>query len=249
MDRKNRLERFKDLVRKESFYVVLFLCLCVIATATVISFRRVGVDSNPKVADSSGELPININDSSEGNIMDNADQVNNSTDNPTTEKAPVDTAKEDEKASTVSNTKSVKFIKPLDGILSRKFTYGTEVVKVNNNKYESIKGIDIASKVGSEVVAVADGVVEEVGNEDGDLSGWYVLIKHTNGMKSKYANLDSNIKVKQDEKVTQGNVIGTVGDTAKKFNNEELGEHLKFQMIDSNGEQVDPGKYFTLKSE
>lgn len=245
MDKKTKFQKLKNLLRKESFYVVLFLCLCVVASAAAISVRKAKENLTPPVADNSDELPININDSSGTNVIDNADQVKNTADQEKTET----TKNTTEKSSTVSTTNNVKFIKPLDGTLSRKFTYGTEMVKVDNNNYESIKGINIAAKVGTSVVAVAEGVVEEVGNEDGDLSGWYVVIKHPNGMKSKYANLDSEIKVKKNQKVTQGAVIGKVGDTAKKFTNKELGEHLKFQMIDAKGEQVDPLKYFTIKAQ
>lgn len=259
MDKKNRFEKLKNLLRKESFYVVLFLCLCVVASAAAISVRKAKANLTPPVAENSEDLPININDSSGSNIIDNADQVKNDTEKSSDQKSNDQKSNEEksnettknttQKASTVSNTNTVKFIKPLDGTLLRKFSYGIEMVKVDTNNYESIKGIYIATKVGTDVAAVADGVVEEVGNEDGDLSGWYVVIKHTNGIKSKYANLDQTINVKKDQKVTQGTTIGKVGDSAKKFTNKDVGEHLKFQMVDSKGEQVDPLKYFTLKTQ
>ncbi|ERK32204.1 M23 family metallopeptidase [Clostridium intestinale] len=255
MDKKNRFEKLKNLLRKESFYVILFLCLCVVASAAAISVRKAKADLTPPVADSSDDLPININDSSGSNVIDNADQVKNTNDKSNEEKSDKNkdanktSQNTTQKSTTVSNTNTVKFNKPLDGTLLRKYSYGIEMVKVDTNNYESIKGIDISAKVGTDVAAVAEGVVEEVGEEDGDLSGWYVVIKHTNGMKSKYANLDSNIKVKKDQKVTQGAVIGKVGNTAKKFTNKDVGEHLKFQMVDSKGEQVDPLKYFTLKTQ
>jgi Membrane proteins related to metalloendopeptidases len=243
LDKKSKFQKLKSLLRKESFYVVLFVCLCVIASAAAISIRKAKENTNPPVADNSQDLPININNSGGTNKIDNAEQVKNTQDTKSqTNKGTTG------KTQNVSSTSSVQFVKPLDGTLLRKFTYGVSLVKVDTNKYDSIKGIDIAGKVGSTVVAAADGVVDEVGSEDGDLSGWYVVIKHSNGLKSKYANLDSDIKVKKNDKVTQGSVIGKVGDTAKKLTNKEEGDHLQFQIIDSKGEQVDPLKYITLKS-
>ena len=44
MDKKNRFEKLKNLLRKESFYVILFLCLCVVASAAAISVRKAKAD-------------------------------------------------------------------------------------------------------------------------------------------------------------------------------------------------------------
>lgn len=243
LDKQRKMEKLKALLRKESFYVVLFVCLCVLASAAAISIRKARENTNPPVAENSDNLPININNSGGSTTIENADQVNND------KKTKTETADSSAgKTKDVSSTGSVKFVKPLDGTLLRKFTYGTSVVKVDASKYESIKGIDIAGKIGTAVVAAADGVVDEIGSEDGDLSGWYVVIKHANGFRTKYANLDSNIKVKKNDNVNQGSTIGKIGDTAKRLTNKDEGEHLQFQVIDSKGEQVDPLKYITLKS-
>ncbi len=38
---KNLKEKFKNLVRKEGFYIALFLCLCIIVTVGTISYKMI----------------------------------------------------------------------------------------------------------------------------------------------------------------------------------------------------------------
>ena len=73
--------------------------------------------------------------------------------------------------------------------------------------------------------------------------GLTVLIEHTNGFSTVYSNLLTAEFVKEGEKVTSGQTIGTVGNTASF---EILDEsHLHFEIL-KNGEQIDPNMY--LKS-
>ena len=37
---KNKKDKVKDFFRKEGFYLVLFLCLCIIATVAVVTTKR-----------------------------------------------------------------------------------------------------------------------------------------------------------------------------------------------------------------
>jgi murein DD-endopeptidase MepM/ murein hydrolase activator NlpD len=85
--------------------------------------------------------------------------------------------------------------------------------------------------------------------ENSGVEEWVVVeIKHANGLKTRYGNLDANVLVKKGDKVKANQVIAKVGDTAKVFSKDAFGEFLNLQVIDAKGEQVNPEKYFTLKS-
>lgn len=72
------------------------------------------------------------------------------------------------------------------------------------------KGADIAAKKGSDIVAMADGVVELA--ETHYSYGNYILIDHQNGWKTLYAHCEI-LNVNAGDTVTQGQVIGTVGES------------------------------------
>lgn len=46
--------------------------------------------------------------------------------------------------------------------------------------------------------------------------------------------------------MTANQVIGKVGDTAKVYSSDVFGEFLNLQVINANGEQVNPESYFTF---
>ena len=72
-------------------------------------------------------------------------------------------------------------------------------------------GINISAPVGTQVRAAGDGVVAYAGNE---LKGFgnLLLIKHADGWTTAYAHNDK-LLVARGDKITQGQVIATVGRT------------------------------------
>lgn len=242
MDKKLK-EKFKNMIRKEGFYIALFLCLCIIVTVGTISYKMISNKNEvSKTEDINKELTLN-SDSEEKTINEipNAERVENVPDN----KENSDKAKT-EKTATVSTTNTVNFSNPIDGVESRKYTYPTPV-KMEEGIFRTIRGVNIEAKIGTEVKAAAEGVVELVENS-GVEEGMVVEIKHANGLKTRYGNLDANVLVKKGDKVAANQVIAKVGDTAKVFSKEVFGEFLNLQVIDAKGEQVNPEKYFSLKS-
>ena len=94
-------------------------------------------------------------------------------------------------------------------------------------------GVDIASKSGStEVVAAADGTVEDFGNNADN--GKYVLLKHTlNGktVYSFYAHLQSYASLTRGATVKQGDYLGKMGTTGSS----STGDHLHFAIFTCTG--------------
>lgn len=242
MMNKNYKQRVKNFFKKEGFYVVLFLCLCVVTTATIISYKK----ANNKQADlndiNKNKISLNLDDSDQTKDIPNAEKANN------TGKTNESTNKENSNnnsSKAASAASEVNFTKPIEGTLLRAYTY-PKPVKVDEDSQRTIRGIDIKASIGASVKAAEEGIVESAGN-DGVEDGETVVIAHVNGMKTKYCNLQEKILVKKGDKVTKDTVIGTVGKTAKLYNTEEFGEHLNLQVLDVKNDQVDPSKYFDFK--
>lgn len=96
------------------------------------------------------------------------------------------------------------------------------------------KGIDIATRMGKEVVATADGLVVEAAYSADD--GNMVRLDHGHGLSSSYSHL-SKIAAKQGVRVKRGAVIGYVGDTGRS-----TGAHLHYTVL-VNKVPVNPRKY------
>lgn len=95
-------------------------------------------------------------------------------------------------------------------------------------------GIDIGVGYGTPIHAAASGAVALAGWEGG--YGNYTCIDHGGGLATCYAH-QSSIAVSVGQHVTQGAVIGYVGDTGHSF-----GAHLHFE-VRINGNPVDPLGY------
>ena len=107
----------------------------------------------------------------------------------------------------------------------------------HENTYIQNSGMDFGLEELFDVVAVLDGTVVDV-RED-ELLGTIVEIKHDNDFISSYQSL-SEVSVKKNDTVTQGQVIGKSGTNTI---DQDLGNHLHFELYKS-GEVVDPSKYF-----
>ncbi|MGG7059902.1 peptidoglycan DD-metalloendopeptidase family protein [Clostridium nigeriense] len=240
----NKKDKVKDFFRKEGFYLVLFLCLCVIATIAVVTTKK-----NKSLGESNkekNEFTLNIDEETSEAKKQNAERVEgNQSDELAQEENEVASSEEDVNVSTGTNTQVV-FANPIEGVVSRGYTYPKPQVMTDGTS-RNIRGIDIYATVGTEVKAAAVGEVKEVSTKVEE--GSYVVIAHANGLYTKYTNLSNDIRVNVGDRVTEETVIGTVGDTSKIFTNNEFGEHLNLQVQDSDGKDLDPTTYFTFSEE
>lgn len=100
-----------------------------------------------------------------------------------------------------------------------------------NNRH---KGIDLRASRGTEIYAAADGRVHFVGKQKG--YGKVVILEHPHQLRTLYAHNDLNL-VHSGQKVKQGAVIGTVGDSGNA-----TGYHLHFELIQA-GKRLNPLHY------
>jgi murein DD-endopeptidase MepM/ murein hydrolase activator NlpD len=96
------------------------------------------------------------------------------------------------------------------------------------------EGVDIASRLGSPILAMGDGVVTWSGEKAG--YGTLVEITHESGLISRYAHTRANL-VKVGDRITKGQPIALVGTTGRS-----TGPHLHFEVV-RNGMAVNPGRY------
>ena len=96
------------------------------------------------------------------------------------------------------------------------------------------RGVDIASPMGSPIMAMGDGVVTYAGPKTG--YGNMVEVNHGQGYATRYAHA-SAVLVKVGDVVSRGQAVAKVGTTGRS-----TGPHLHFEVLRS-GQQVDPMGY------
>lgn len=106
----------------------------------------------------------------------------------------------------------------------------------HDNIYMQNSGIDYVSNDTFDVVAVLNGTVLEV--KDNETLGKIIEIQHENNYVSTYQSL-SEVTVKKGDVVSQGQVIGKSGTNEL---DKDLGNHLHFEFY-ANGQVVNPNLY------
>ena len=96
------------------------------------------------------------------------------------------------------------------------------------------KGIDFAGKAGSDVIAVAAGVVTRSDRQQG--YGLLVEINHGKGYVTRYGH-NKEVLVEVGDRVKQGQVIAKMGSTGRS-----TGPHVHFEVL-LNDKVVNPTKY------
>jgi len=102
------------------------------------------------------------------------------------------------------------------------------------------KGIDIAQRLGTPVVATANGKVSKVDYEALGY-GHYVDLKHNYGFSTRYGHL-SRSYVTKGQDVVRGQVIAALGASGLA-----TGPHLHYE-VRIGTQVVDPGKYLSFSS-
>lgn len=103
------------------------------------------------------------------------------------------------------------------------------------------KGLDIKVYTGDTICAAFDGKVRVVKYDAGGY-GYYVLIRHTNGLETIYGHLSKQL-VAVDQEVKAGEPIGLGGNTGRSY-----GSHLHFETR-LLGEAIDPALMFDFEAQ
>ncbi|MFW6270921.1 MAG: M23 family metallopeptidase [Bacillota bacterium] len=118
-----------------------------------------------------------------------------------------------------------------DSYISSSFGWRTSP---NTGENEFHEGLDIGVWTGTPVMVTADGEVSYTGWKSG--YGYTIEVQHKFGFVTRYAHLDK-IKVRNEQQVTRGEVIGLSGNSGNS-----TGPHLHYEVL-KDGVPQDPEKY------
>ena len=99
-------------------------------------------------------------------------------------------------------------------------------------------GIDIKADKTTVVKSAEEGIVKSIKNDP--RYGLTIVVSHNDGFETLYANLLSSEFVKEGDKVTKGQALGTVGNTGVFESADE--PHLHFEIL-KDSTPVDPNIY------
>ena len=265
-DKKKPKRSLYNILDKEGFYIILFLCVCIVAvTAVWVSNQnrnsligdrgpnKILEDDQPEVTlvegeakgpeDSSSETtakPVkenNAGNTTQGNLSNI--EKNNIDEVPKEEKKPVETEEVPNTTTTAKSSASVNMmLMPVAGKLGLPFAQDHLVYHETLEQWSTHKGIDIHADEGAPVRAVLQGEVIEVLNDT--IMGITISILHEDETITRYSNLSTDAMVKVGANVNKGQIISGVGKTASVKTVE--GPLLHFQVI-KDGKIVDPQSY------
>jgi murein DD-endopeptidase MepM/ murein hydrolase activator NlpD len=137
------------------------------------------------------------------------------------------------------------FSAPLSGRIFRAHDLTVPVYSVTLDEYRVHNGVDILSEAGSDVKAMASGIVTEI--TDHPLLGHSVAVLHAGNLVSVYRNLmpEEIDGLAVGASVNAGQVIGHVGDSALVECCDEPHLHLEMTL---SGVSVDPLDYVPEES-
>lgn len=275
-DDKGSKKGFKEFFDKRGFYIVLLLCIAVVAGTIVFVTTRNATSDQPDfeakniipgengndteaVGESEGDTliagesedtqasaaPAKQTDIGKPASMTNtgdesAAQTEDGEEDAAASKSTTSSKSTEDAADSKSTAKAElnSFIMPVVGNISLEFAKDKLVYSKTLEEWRAHLGVDIASDRGTPVKAASDGVICDVRNDA--YFGIFVVIDHGNGLKSLYRNLSSDEAVAVNQKVKQGEVIGSIGNTAMDESSEQ--PHLHFEVL-KNDVTVDPVDY------
>lgn len=258
-----------EFIDRKGYYIIILLCIAIVGvTAVFVTTYNMGsdngLDSDKIIADEPSASPAlkNFDDMANQNLDVAASSISQDTASNNTqpvETASADTpktqAKADDKSvaantnpadsqtNTAGTASSTGYIVPVFGETILEFAQDKLVYSKTLEEWRAHSGVDIAADRGTAVKAVTNGVVSDVKNDP--RLGITVIIDHQNGIKSVYSNLASDNMVYPNLKVSQGEVIGSVGNTAYFESVEQ--SHLHFEVWKNNA-PVDPSSYVPINA-
>ncbi len=268
--------KFREFLDKKGFYIVLLLCIAVVAgTAVYVTSRRT-LDNTPpeyegeNLAEDTDDLAAEDAAADTGEKLTDLDPDEELVSRPgeketdigspasvtkdgglsgeTDESSKKDTEPKDEAPGKDEQKKQQSapakqsFIMPVNGDISFEYAMDRLVYSKTLEQWRVHPGIDIAADRGTPVKAVADGVISDVRNDK--FYGISVVIDHGDGLKTLYRNLASDEIVAVNQKVKQGEIIGSIGNTAMDESSEQ--PHLHFEVL-VNDKNADPTDYLPIK--
>lgn len=235
---KQEKSKFRKVMEKKGFYIVLFACAVLVGAASILSR---GLEKTSSSFDDEAWQDAVAKSGIETAQPSPAETfpvtVPSPESKPEQTKTPetAATAAEEDVVAAVAEDTPPGLSNPTVGGILKEYSVEDLVYSETMKDWRTHNGLDIAAAVGTQVKSAADGVVEQVYEDD--LLGVVVVIGHTGQTQTLYANLQDLDFIKVGRQVKAGDVIGGVGTSALTESAEE--PHLHFEVL-VNKENVDP---------
>lgn len=226
----NSKQKQKKLNRNISIVlaVLIVATLCVTIAALTAAKRKDDDTQKPHQSSSSQSTPLQSNSSQSTPPQSSSSSSSSSG-----------------SGSSAPAIKVVEWHSPAVGNVIKEYSSEVPVFSVTMEDYRTHMGIDISGDAGSDVLAAADGVIDDVYYDP--MMGQTIIITHENGYTSIYQNLQTQIPdgIEAGAKVKGGEKIGAMGDTALI----EISDspHLHF-CVKLDGKYTDPLSFVTVSA-
>ncbi len=214
------------------YYLIMGICVLLLAAATVLTVyfvtnSRQTLDIPPDDTPA-GTTPGDQGDAPQKDPVEPDTPSSGGNDDPQKDPVEPDTPSSGDEVTFVAPVTSTQYLAEYDDI------YNNETV----GWWYHHEGIDYAAEAGTEVRAVAQGVVENISysEETGNL----IVVRHADGLRSLYRFVEPDQSLLVGDTVSAGQKIGTVAEAygSEAFSGPHL--HLEMKMGEKN---VDPAAY------
>ena len=136
--------------------------------------------------------------------------------------------KSEQMLATISNNNN-NITMPVNGEIIKEYAMDKLVYSKTLEMWNVHPGIDISAPIGTQVLSASDGKVTNILNDD-----FYgnTLIIEDDTYVYKYSNLDDDINIEIGNNVKKGDIIGSIGISAKGELQDE--SHLHFEVLKDN---------------
>ena len=236
---------FRKFFQEKGYYIVLFLCILAVGISGYI-FIKSAVSEKNSLSDETLSVATTTTVPQPGQTASPSAPAAGTQDAAASAGTEAELPESSVPASTpvtddeVRETASSIRVAPISG--TEVLGYSMDKLSYNptTRDWRTHDGVDLSAVSGTPVKAACAGTVSAV--YDDEFLGTTVVISHSDGHATHYANLAASPTVRTGDSVSAGDVIGAVGDTALLETGEE--PHLHFAVY-LNGTPVDPAEYLS----
>lgn len=238
-------DNFSKFMAGRGFYVVLALCLVGSGAAAWSAVNRtIGsieeqnsqmLEASSLPEEPSGFSPLEEAAKSQSGVTAPSSPSSMAPDgDSSSQQEPAEPSEASAVSTAVPAAQPISFVMPLQGEVLTPFSNGELVKNTTLNEWRTHNGVDIQSPKGSQVLAIADGVVQAVRADP--VWGVVVEIDHGQGLIASYYGLGQEITLQQGDAVQANTPIGVLDMVPCE---QKLPDHLHLE-IKQDGQWVDP---------
>ena len=233
------MKKLGDFIMGKGFYIALLLCVATIGVSGYYLYNEMTRTpvSNPVGGQVEVEVPKGEGQAKPP-VVSQTDPRQEKQDTPKPQPVKVEPKPQPEQQTSAPVEAPPVYTWPVKGEVFSEFSLEVLAYDETMGDWRTHSGVDIAAEVGTRVLALSNGTVTRIYEDD--LMGTSVVIDHGDGLVSTYQNLSTYPTVAEGDTVVTGTVIGAVGDTAIAESGRPSHLHLEV-MLDQRA--VDPVDY------